>query len=215
MYQLDQTIKTSRLFAIACDPSTSLNDLEDIISILQERKNSYAFRIMLYVDKLIERRQEEKRKQNHEQRHIERRRLKLLNQAGYFEWPSTDAPASIHGFSGDKFFYKDGLLSYVGYKVGRKGIVKHIRLQILDCVFHNQLPNVHSLEYMDEWGFAKTSPRLRKIAESLAAFTRNAKRRKNADNSQAILDWESDLEYLYYKYYIGKFGFAWPDSLSS
>jgi hypothetical protein len=150
MYQLDQTIKTSRLFAIARDPSTSLNDLEDIISILQERKNSYAFRIMLYVGKLIERRQEEKRKQNHEQSHIERRRLKLLNQAGYFEWPSTDAPASIHGFSGDKFFYKDGLLSYVGYKVGRKGIVKYIRLQILDCVFHNQLPNVHSLEYMDE-----------------------------------------------------------------
>jgi hypothetical protein len=133
-----------------------------------------------------------------------------LKEEGFFEWPSTDAPASIHGFSGDQFFYKEGLLSYVGYRVGRNGESQDTRIQILDCVFHNALPNVDSPEYMEGWGSPKTTTRLQKIAESIAAFTRNAKRNTGHDYSEAITNWEADLAYLYNEYYVDRFSFGWP-----
>lgn len=84
------------------------------------------------------------------------------------------APASKHGFTRDNFEYKEGVLSYVGYRVGRNGLSEGVRLQILNCVFHNTLPRVESPEYMEEWGTPETSERLQKLAESIAAFTRNA-----------------------------------------
>ncbi|MBI5945579.1 MAG: hypothetical protein HY864_14555 [Chloroflexi bacterium] len=133
------------------------------------------------------------------------------NHEGFFMWPSTHAPASKHGFNGDVFFYRRGLLSYVGYRVGQQGISKNTRLQILDCVFHKNLPRVDSPEYMEEWGDPKTAARLKKLAETLAALIRNAKRRANSNNlSEAISDWEADLKYLYSKYYIDWFDFVWP-----
>ena len=132
-----------------------------------------------------------------------------LDVSGCFEWPSTDAPASKHGFTGDFFDYKDGLLSYVGYRVGKTGESESIRRRILDCVFNNKLPNVDSFDYMKEWADPKTSQRLEKMAHSLAAFVRNAKRRTD-DLSEAVGDWDADLRHLHDKYYVGKFHFSWP-----
>jgi hypothetical protein len=205
-----QTVSTRQLLDLARSPSASISALQDIVFELHKRKNRYAIRALIEVGKLLERAQEEEHRQRRDQQRAERERQLQLRQEGFFEWPSTDAPASIYGFSGDQFFYQDGLLSYVGYRVGRNSRPLHIRRQILDCVFHNELPNVVSTEYMIEWGLPRTPARLRKLAESVAAFTRNAKRNTGYDYIDAIADWESDLEYLRNKYYDDEFGFVWP-----
>jgi hypothetical protein len=212
MYRPYLTKQTKQLLEIAHSPSCSVDVLKEIMTELSERKNDFAFRALFEVGKLLEQAQEAEL-QRHKVEELKRaENLRRRNQEGFFEWPSTDAPASIHGFTGDVFFYKDGLLSYVGYRVGRQqGAPKHIRLQILDCVFHNNLPRVISPEYMDEWDAPKTAARLHKLAEAIAAFTRNAKRRPDGDFLDAIADWESDLDYLFHKYYVSRFRFTWPD----
>lgn len=212
MYRPYLTKRTSQLLEIARSSSSSVNSLTDIMAELSERKNDFAFEALLEVGKLLEQAQEQEL-QRHKVEELNRAAyLCQRNQEGFFEWPSTNAPASIYGLSGDVFFYKEGLLSYVGYRVGRvQGVSTQIRLQILDCVFHNYLPNVISPEYMDEWDAPTTAARLHKLAETIAAFTRNAKRRTNGDFSDAIADWQFDLDYLFHKYYVGRFRFAWPD----
>ena len=212
MYRRYISTRTRELLNIARSPSSTVALLQEIMAELAERKNEYAFRGIFEVGKLLEQAQEKELREIEERRRAERQHLLQRNLEGYFNWPSTDAPASIHGFSGDVFFYEDGLLSYVGYRVGRvNGAPEDIRLQILDCVFHNDLPRVISPEYMEEWSTPKTAARLHKMADTLAAFARNAKRRKDSDLSEAIVDWESDLFYLFHRYYIGRFGFAWPN----
>ena len=52
--------------------------------------------------------------------------------------------------------------------------------------------------------------RLRRLANEIARFARNAKRKRSANMESAIADWEDDLHYLYRQYYVGKFGFGWP-----
>ncbi len=129
-----------------------------------------------------------------------------------FEWPSTDAPASKYGYIGDFFFYEEGLLSFVGYEVGQQGQPVRLRRLILNCVVHNRLPSVNSATYMREWGTPRSSKRLEKLADTIAALARNAKRRKTADYSLAVSDWEQDLEYLYSKFYDGKIFIRRPSS---
>jgi hypothetical protein len=67
---------------------------------------------------------------------------------------------------------------------------------------------------MDEWGADRSARRLRKMAECIASFTKNAKRREDESYDDAIREWESDLQYLYDRYYIGKFhfDFVWPSN---
>lgn len=50
------------------------------------------------------------------------------------------------------------------------------------------------------------------MAESIAAFVRNAKRNENSDMSRAIEHWEKDLSWLKSEYYDGLFdgSFPWP-----
>lgn len=137
---------------------------------------------------------------------------RLRNQAentGFFEWPTTFAPIGA-GKLNASGWPKDGLFSYVGYHAGNDGEHPDVRRYILDCVFHNELPSVNSDEYMSEFGIPKSSQRLRKMANHLAATARNYKRNEHADYSQAIAGRESDLEYLYDKYYVGVFHFDWP-----
>ncbi len=50
-------------------------------------------------------------------------------------------------------------------------------------------------DYVREWGPPASSQRLTKVRNSIAAFSRNAQRR-NADYSEAIADWEEDLDWL-------------------
>jgi hypothetical protein len=127
-----------------------------------------------------------------------------------FAWPSTYAPKGYGGLSTDDWT-KEGLLNFMGYKVGNtEGESQRVRELILAEIFNGSLPPVFPKQYMQEWGLPSFSVRLQKLAEAIAAFTRNAKRRRDSIMYAAISDWERDLEYLYLEYYIGKFRFAWP-----
>jgi len=137
---------------------------------------------------------------------------KLRNQAentgvfDWFKWPTTDAPKG-DGTLDASGWHKDGLFSSVGYHVGKDGEHLEIRRYILDCVFHNELPSVNSDEYMREFAIPQSPQRLRKMAKVLVGMAKNYKRNEHADYSQAIADYESDLEYLYDEYYVGVFHF--------
>jgi hypothetical protein len=127
-----------------------------------------------------------------------------------FLWPSTAVLPSSHALGGDQFWYSDGLLSFMGYRVGQNGVPASHRRDILDYVYHEAIPRVNSTEYMNSWSVPKSSGRLRKMAESIAAFTRNAKRNLFADMSSAVSDWEEDLAYLKRTIYDGRYNFVWP-----
>ena len=107
-----------------------------------------------------------------------------------------------------------GLLSIVGYHAGNNGLPKDERQKILDLVYLIQLPIKKQNDYIKSWGKERSATRLKKMANSLAAFARNAKRNKSGDYSNAINDWESDLMYLKKNYYEKKYDFEWPKSYS-
>jgi len=205
-----RTTPSQRLLEIAHGSTTSIRDLENIFYELAERKNPHALWVYRQVGELLEQAKDRAYSEQQAIRLGERERLIDRIMQGYFDWPSTDAPASTSGFSGNHWHYKEGLLSFVGYRVGRNGADKQVRQRILDCVFHNDLPQVDSADYMRQWDKPKSAARLQKMAESLAAFTRNAKRKSLCDYRDAVADWELDLTYLFRKYYCGHFGFAWP-----
>lgn len=146
------------------------------------------------------------------EREWERRRLTPLNPDDYFSWPTTLATGRTGEISfGDS--PAEGVLAYMEYHVGRTSDVSTpVRRIILDRVFLGVLPPVFSKEYLNEWSSPGSATRLRKIAESIAAFCRNAKRRDTSKLNDAIKDWESDLSYLRDQYYVGKFHFGWPTS---
>ena len=127
-----------------------------------------------------------------------------------FPWPSTKAPIGKSGLdSGD--WHPIGMLSYLGYRVGAtNGVTPGIRQQILDLCFGAALPPLNGLGYMRDWGLPGTPRRLRKLANELASFARNGKRKRAANLAHAVADWEADLDYLYRRYYVRKFRFAWP-----
>ncbi len=132
----------------------------------------------------------------------------------YFTWPTTEAVSGLGRVainSPDR-----GILSDLGYHVGKNGKVRSVRRQILVQVFSRELPPFHSRSYMDEWCDPGTPGRLRKLAHSIAAFARNAKRRNTANMRRAVTEWESDLRYLHDKIYIRMFAFErfdWPSTV--
>ena len=65
---------------------------------------------------------------------------------------------------------------------------------------------------MQGFGTPKTPQRLNKMADFLSAEARNFKRKQSMNYSKAIADYEQDLDYLYNKYYVDKFNFAWPST---
>ena len=128
----------------------------------------------------------------------------------YFPWPSTNAPAGCRAIqTGD--WEPCGVLSYMGYHVGGlNGRSARMRQAILARIFEGPLPPAFRAGYLAEWGNPETSQRLQKMAETLAALARNAKRRNDARMIGAVRDWERDLKFLYDAYYIGRFQFSWP-----
>jgi len=110
------------------------------------------------------------------------------------------------------FTGETGLLRQYGYRVGANGLPEHQRRQILDRVFLEPFPFVNDTALLRKWGEPNTSQRLKKIANCIAAFTRNAKRNKTSDYSEAIQDWEADLTYLKRTYYDGRFDFRWSQT---
>lgn len=141
----------------------------------------------------------------------DRRRSKGTFAGDNFSWPSTEADFGSGGLNTEGWV-KEGVLKYMGYKVGNDGESQPIREHILSQVFLGALPPVSSLAYMDEWSRPQSAARLQKLAETIAALTRNAKRERVFKKRDAVRDWENDLKYLYYEYYVAKFHFAWPDS---
>lgn len=103
------------------------------------------------------------------------------------------------------------MLAYLGYHVGLSSTLNaQQRKRLLDRVFAMRLPPLNGVAYMRQWGTPDTATRLKKIAESLASFVRNAKRRKNPSLSEAIRHWEEDLSGLRLAHYVGRFDFVWP-----
>lgn len=136
------------------------------------------------------------------------RRSRLPHEpAEYFRWPTTDAPFGSGQISTDGW-PSEGMLSFLGYRVGKEGKPLPERHLILAFAFDSVLPPAFPLYYLSQWSRPSSSSRLRKMAESIASFARNAKRRDTMLLDQAIVDWELDLAHLYHKYYVGRFYFA-------
>jgi hypothetical protein len=197
------------------NPSSS-EILQSILDEFSHRKSRRARRIKDYVKLLLAESEKSKRvaqaSPNSTRRSLFSTDIqpKQKEPDGWFPWPLTNAPATKFGYLGDVFDYKDGLLSYVGYKVGHNGERGQVRREILDCIFYKELPNVCSKEYMEEWGDPHSPNRLMKLANAIAAFARNEKRNRRGDYSKAVQERERDLDYLYRRYYKGYFKFNWP-----
>ncbi len=127
----------------------------------------------------------------------------------WFEWPDTQAGVGSGSLVGD---WEDvGVLKYLGYQVGKSSdLSSPLREAILGRVFLGELPPAFPRSYLAEWSAPASAGRLRKIAESIASFTRNAKRRRDDRFDLAISDWEHDLLFLHDEYYVGRFRFLWP-----
>lgn len=128
---------------------------------------------------------------------------------GWSGWVSTFVPEEGSGNLAPEW-PQIGLLKHMGYRVGSNGRPATQRRTILRRVFEEEtLPNVESPEYMEGWGKAASGRRLWKMANSIAAFCRNNKRKRNP-SEQSIAEWEEDLEWLRKEFYTGRFGFEWP-----
>lgn len=139
----------------------------------------------------------------------ERRERNLDPNEDGFPWPSTRADGGSGSLKAASWL-PEGLLKFVGYTVGdTAGQDDLVRCQLLAAIFDGPIPPVFPRGYMRKWSRPGTPARLRQLAETLAAFARNAKRRE-ADLSRAVEDWEADLDFLFHKYYRGRFGFDWP-----
>lgn len=138
-----------------------------------------------------------------------RRALASSDADAPFRWPTTAAPSGP-GALETSMGPQRGVLAAIGYHVGRTGLATDIRRRLLDFVFSDELPPVDSEAYMRTWGAPGSAARLQKLAESLAAFARNAKRRDTDALLAAIRHWQDDLRYLHDRYYRDHFRFAWP-----
>lgn len=139
----------------------------------------------------------------------------LVGAAHVFDWPSTIVRPSDGSLSKKVFTTDNGVLSYFGYHVGKhaklKGMDANERQMVLQWVYDaDLLEYAVDNEYIRSWGNSRSSKRLQKMAFSIAAFCRNARRRTSADLRLAIQNWESDLQYLHDNYYRSKFVFDWP-----
>ena len=136
------------------------------------------------------------------------RLLELREQS--FRWPTTNAPAGDRAFPDSVFKVRHGILSALGYHVGASGLGEAQRRALLDRAYSASLPSFRDSSYASEWGTLRSGARLRKMANTIAALTRNAKRRRTQKMRVAVEQWESDLRYLKRRYYDGMYEFRWP-----
>jgi hypothetical protein len=116
-----------------------------------------------------------------------------------FKWPSTEivALASALHQTTEKDITGE-LLAHVGYKVGIDGKSEAERRHCLAFIMsETDLPGIELLP-------PQSCGRLRRVAYAIAYLVRQAKRRRNADMSLAISDWEKDLAWLKTNYYLGR-----------
>jgi hypothetical protein len=135
-------------------------------------------------------------------------------QGEWFSWPTTTAPRGTRELKGICWRPR-GMLGFLGYHVGEtQSTPRHIRWSILEYAFECHLPPLDDLAYLLEWDRPRTAGRLKKLANTLAAFTRNAKRRDLMSYATAIDEWEGDLALLHERYYVHFFHFGWPTTNS-
>jgi hypothetical protein len=127
-----------------------------------------------------------------------------------FPWPTNIVNPGSRNISSDVFMPGEGILRQYGYKVGMNGLSENERWEILDTVFLRPLLQKDNAAYLGEWGEPNSAERLQKLVKSIAAFTRNAKRRNKGSFNKAIQDWETDLAYLKRTYYNNRFSFQYP-----
>ncbi|MBC7815915.1 MAG: hypothetical protein IAG10_03340 [Planctomycetaceae bacterium] len=126
----------------------------------------------------------------------------------WYAWPSTVVSLNSEvGLQLDS--YEVGILGYMGYRVGKYGLPVDQRLKILADVFKSHLPPLNSSGYMREWGDPSSLERLKKMADSIAAFCRNEQR---AGKFEAASQREHDLQWLKDNFYRGRFQFQWPEA---
>lgn len=132
----------------------------------------------------------------------------------FVRWPTTDAPPSIASLL-DSGWVKAGMLSHYGYHVGQDGQPAASRVKTLAKIFTAEL-NIDLFEkrYIGEWSTPSSLGRLMKMARTIAALCRNAKRSPH-NFTQAINDWEQDLEHLrqtYYHTFLNLEALSWPET---
>lgn len=90
-----------------------------------------------------------------------------------------------------------GVLSELGYKVGRSGLGPVERRRILRTAHAVTLigSSKETRSYIAEWGEPNSRQRADKIERCLSNFAEVA-RRRSADMSEAIEDWEDDLDWF-------------------
>lgn len=131
-------------------------------------------------------------------------------QGEWFAWPITIASPGVRELKGVGW-RPHGMLGFLGYHVGEtQATPPDIRRCILEYAFECHLPPLNDRAYYMEWGETRTAQRLNKLANTLAALTRNAKRRDATSYATAIDDWEGDLALLRDSYYVNFFHFGWP-----
>lgn len=141
----------------------------------------------------------------------DRRKVTSDGQQVYFRWPSTLVSNATGHSAVDGGWPASGMLDAFDYHVGKtRGVPCSARRHILRFLFEERLPIVYDTAYTSEWGQPATAGRLQKLAETIAALVRNAKRNTGRDYVQAIADWEDDLSFLWSSYYVGYFRFSWP-----
>lgn len=135
------------------------------------------------------------------------RRLSLAKSSASFKWPTTDAPGGKGGI--DLNSPAEGMLRYLGYKVGQGGERSDAyRAALLDEIYLSKLPPLESVDYMKGWDAPKSGHRLRKLANAIASFARNSKRNDPLKYRTAIRHWETDLNHLKKRWYDGRYD--WP-----
>ena len=132
-----------------------------------------------------------------------------------FDYPTTDVVNTRRlsmAALGAVDWQETGLLSLSGYRVGRtQGESSETRRKTLNYIFlKDDLSDIEDRDYAESWGRPSTADRLRKLAETLAAFARNG-RRNPTDMSQAISEWDEDLVHLKEQFYDRWGDFPWPN----
>jgi len=128
---------------------------------------------------------------------------------GFFRWPSTEAGIGTGASQMETPIQEVGVLSSVGYRVGKRVLSFAERRAVLGRVYERDLNLPLPANDLSEWGNPRTARRLQKMANTIAALTR-ARKLQAKDSSAAIDDWESDLAFLKQRYYVGRYDFPWP-----
>jgi superfamily I DNA/RNA helicase len=121
---------------------------------------------------------------------------KLVN-SGTPEWPKQAIATRSDALSGKVFPYEQGMLSFMGYKVGAASPLTTMeRRKILTYVYFGALPTVIDDNYTRQWGAPGSRKRLIKLKNTLLSLVRNAQRR--AGNMHIAIDeWQEDLHFIH------------------